>query len=283
MAQELPASTTPRGVIFAFLSETASPLDTIPRDRFRARLAGELASISPVSFKGLVPQEADIEIDTIFTLPSPGPTPRLAAYATIRTPKDIEQIYLYCRGDSLWRLEAVQQFPTAIQRKLIRRTIGDLDTSAPDGQLKLRDMERLLLPDDSLIRAFDDARADAEKVIRRLERGKMWNDFPLREVDFGKVEEYRELDDDITDARRIFYQVDRPSLERLKSRLGIERVARDPLHPGVILLEIGGLPERSYGYLYAPTPSALPPIAPDGYMMLRPVTGRWWLYKRIGS
>lgn len=281
-AQDLPASTTPRGLVFAFLTETASTRDSIDRMRFRHRLSGELASVSPIAFKGLVPKGAEISIDSLFAIPSPEGLHKVVAYVSLRGSISADdQMSIFCRGDSIWSIEAVRQFPTASQRKIAASAIAVLDTSVPEQRLQREDLERILLPDDSLKSLFRPRMADADKIIVPLEKGKLWNDFPLRETDFTSLEEYRELDDDIADAKRIFYILDRPALERLKRSLGILRIAHDPLHPDLILLIAGGLRDDSYGYLHAPAPSLLPAIASDGYIAIHPIADHWWLYRKV--
>lgn len=281
LAQDLPQSATPRGVIFAFLDETASSRDSVNRMKFRSRLTGELASISPISFKGMVREGTEIRIDSIFALP-PSPddrASRVAAYVTLHGSDQADQLSIFCRGDSIWRIEALREFPTASQRKIVARTLEDLDTTSPEQRLRRRDLERLLLPNDSLIALFSTGVAAADKIIHPLEAAKQWRGFALREVDFSALEEYRELDDDVTDAKRIFYTIDRPALEQLKRKVGILRVEREPLNPEIILLVAGSLRSDSFGYLYAPS-SALPPLSPEGYFLLRPAAEHWWLYKK---
>lgn len=281
-AQELPYGATPRGVVFTFLTETASGIDSIDRVAFRERLAGEFTRSDPRSFRGMLPAGSRIRIDTIPDLSSgDGELRRVVAYVTVETGGERENWYFFCAGDSIWRIEALRRFPSAAQRSQIRESIAEIDTTTLPYRLLRSDLQRLLLPDDSLRNLFRGSRADADKVVGPLRRGKLWKDFALRDVDFGALEEYRELDDDIDDGARIFYSLDRGAIERLKRTLGLRRIERDPEHPGLILFVAGAIDKSSYGYLYAPDGQEIPEVSSDSFITLKPIVEGWWLYKRV--
>jgi hypothetical protein len=281
-AQELPMSATPRGVVFAFLTETASSIDTIDRAAFRSRLVGDFTNADPRSFKGMLPAGSRLRIDSIPDLAStPDGLHHVAAYVTVETGGAKENWYFFCSGDSLWRIEGLRRFPTPTQRAQIRESLNDIDTTNATYRLLRSDLQRIILPDDSLRALFKKNRADAEKLTEPLRRGKLWSDFAIRDVDFSHLEEYRELDDDIAEDQLIFYTIDRGSLERLKRTIGLRRIERDDTYPGVILFVAGVIEKASYGYLYAADPADLPPISNNGFITLKPIGEGWWLYKRV--
>ena len=282
VAQRVPRGATPRGVLFAFLNETASPVDSIDREAFRDRLAGEFAASDPRGFRAMLPAGAKFRIDTIPNLSHPNNDfSRVAAYVTVERGSERENWYLFCVGDSLWRIEALRRFPSQSQRAQIRESINQIDTTSPAYKLLRADLQRVLLPDDSLGAILTHNRADAEKVVEPLRQGKLWKDFSLRDVDFNKLEEYRELDDDIDDGEMIFYTLDRSALERLKKSIGLRRIERDPDHPGLIFFVTGQIERSTVGYVNCSDPSLLPAISRDGFIMLKPAGEHWWLYKRM--
>jgi hypothetical protein len=280
--QQVPRGATPRGVLFAFLSETVSAADSIDRDAFRDRLVGEFASSDPRSLRAMLPAGWKFRIDTIPNLSHPeNDFSRVAAYVTVERGAERENWYLFCVGDSVWRIEALRRFPSQAQRAQIRESINQIDTATPAYRLLRADLQRVLLPDDSLGTILTRNRADAEKVVEPLTQGKLWKDFSLRDVDFGKLEEYRELDDDIADRDVIFYTLDRGALERLKRTIGLRRIERDPDHPGLIFFVTGQIEKSTVGYINCGDPSLLPAISRDGFITLKPIAEHWWLYKRM--
>jgi hypothetical protein len=281
-AQQLPRGATPRGVLFAFLNETASTSDSIDRAAFRDRLVGEFASSDPKSLRALLPAGSKFRIDTIPTLSHPeNDFSRVAAYVTVERGSERENWYLFCVGDSVWRIEALRRFPSQAQRAQIKESIKEIDTATPAYRLLRADLQRVLLPDDSLGAILARNLPDAEKVAEPLRQGKLWQDFSLRDVDFGKLEEYRELDDDIDEGEVIFYTLDRAALERLKRTIGLRRIERDPDHPGLLFFVTGQIEKSTVGYINCTDPTLLPGISRNGFITLKPVGEGWWLYKRM--
>jgi hypothetical protein len=283
-AQDLPWSATPRGVIFAFLTETASSVDSINRNAFRSRLVGEFLHADPRSFKGLLPAGSRLRIDSIPDLATTADGQHhVAAYVTVETGGTKENWYFFCTGDSIWRIEALKRFPTPAQRAQIKESLAEIDTTNATYRMLRSDLQRIVLPDDSLRSLFRKNRVDAEKLVAPLRRGKLWSTFPIREVDFMHLEEYRELDDDIAPDQLIFYTVDRLALERLKRAIGLRRIERDDNYPELIFFVAGVIEKGTYGYLYAPDELDLPPLSHNGFIALKPVGDGWWLYKRVGK
>ena len=205
----------------------------------------------------------------------------MAAFVTVEQEGEKENWYFYCAGDSIWRLESLCRFPSASQRVQIRESIGDIDTTIPHYRLLRADLLRMLLPDDTLRLIFGRHRADAEKLMEPLRKAKMWRGFSLRDVDFTKLEEYRELDDDIEPGNLIFYTVDRAAIERLKSGIGLRRIERDSRYPSLLFFVAGTIDRSSYGYLHAPSPADIPPLSSNEFIALKPIGNGWWLYKRL--
>lgn len=283
-AQDLPLSATPRGVIFTFLTETASSADTINRAAFRGRLVGDFLHADPRSFKGLLPAGSRLRIDSIPDLaPSADGQHRVAAYVTVETGGMKENWYFFCTGDSIWRIEALRRFPTPAQRAQIKESIADIDTTNATYRMLRSDLQRIVLPDDSLRSLFRKNRFDAEKLVAPLRRGRLWSGFPIREVDFMHLEEYRELDDDIATSDLIFYTIDRGAMERLKRTIGLRRIERDDTYPELIFFVAGVIEKSSYGYLYAPSELNLPPLSHNGFVTLKPIGDGWYLYKKVSS
>lgn len=280
-AQELPAGATPRGVVHAFLSRTASADDSVDRSLFRSRFSGELSGVDPERFRALVPAGARFRIDTIPDIRNaPDGRRRAVAYVTIESAREKQDLYIFCIGDSLWRLEAIHRFPTPSQRAQITSSLRDIDTAVASYRTLHADLKRLLLPDDSLKAIFRQNLRPITALVTRLAGGERWERFVIRDVNFAELDEYRELDDDIPERDLIFYTLDRGALERVKRELGIRRIERDKRHPGILLLVAGEIESSSYGYIYAPSADLLPPISPDGYLALKPTAKGWWLYKR---
>lgn len=284
-AQTLPRSATPRGLVYVFLSETASTVDSIRRKEFAPRMRGEMASVDPESFKGLLPSSTRFVIDTIPEIPNVGESDslrRTVAYVRVMTKVGMEDWYLFCAGDSLWRLEALKRFPTASNAAQIRSTLKNLDTSIAGYGLIKGDLERLLMSDDSLCILFRRNMKDVQRILDPLRKGSLWRSFVMREVDFASLEEYRELDDDISEGERVFYSMDRQAMERLKRSIGLQRVDRDDRYPKAIFFVAGTIGPGSYGYIFAADPADLPPVTRREFIALKPAAAGWWLYRRIG-
>jgi hypothetical protein len=282
LAQPLPRSATPRGVVVAFLTETCSPGADIDRALFRERLAGELRDIDPAQYRATVPAGAKVRIDSIPDVLG-ARTRRAVAYVTVTGKEGSENSYIYLMRDSIWRIEAIRRLVPANQRGQIRAAIGSLDTSLPTFRLRKADLEHLLLPDDSLTALLRRNIESADRVVAKLRGAARWTHFALRDVDFSKVDEYRELDDDVAPGEVVFYQIDRGQLSRLKERLGIRRIERDERFPQLIFLQAAALEQSHYGYVYGPVGADLPPLSDSEFIVLRPVAAGWWLYKRIAQ
>lgn len=280
-AQELPFSATPRGVVFTFLTETASSIDTIDRAAFGERLAGEFMRSDPGSFRNMLPAGSRFRIDSIPNLATAGELRRVAAWVTVEAGGERENWYFFCVRDSIWRLAALRRFPTASQRAQIRESLSEIDTTTAAFQMLRSDLQRMLLPDEALRDLFLANRADAGKLVEPLRRSRLWTRFALREVDFLKLEEYRELDDDIDAGDRIFYTLDRNAIERLKRTIGLRQIIREDIYPGLIFFVVGSIDRSTIGFLHADDPGALPALSENGFITLRPLGGGWWLYRRM--
>jgi hypothetical protein len=281
-AQQLPLSATPRGVVYAFLTETASSRDSVDRLAFASRLSGEFSKTDPRSLKGTFPAGAVVRIDSIPNLsPTSDDRLRVVAYATVQSGRETSNLYLFCSRDSIWRIESMRGFPTSRQRTQIAKTLRELDTTTRTNQLMRSDLQRMLLSDDSLAGIVRANLDDLRTIVEPLEKGKLWKEFALRDVDFQHLDEYRELDDDVTQREMIFYTIDRAALERIKGRIGIRRVLRDVRYPGTIFLVAATMQGNSYGYIHAPEGTMLPEVSGREFVMLKPVAKGWWLYKRV--
>ncbi|HVZ39294.1 MAG TPA: hypothetical protein VHI13_08465 [Candidatus Kapabacteria bacterium] len=281
-AQDLPSAATPRGLVFAFLTETASHLDSVNRTAFRNRLVGEMAHTDPKSFKGLVPAGTRLRIDSIPNLrPLPDGTRRALAYVTVDISGERENWSVFCRGDSIWRIEALRRFPNPMQRAQIKQSLRTLDTTTYAYRTLRSELAHSLCSDDSLRSLFRRGRTDASRLVDLLRRGNHWSSIALNEVDFGKLEEYRELDDDIEPSQLIFYTLDRKLLQGLEQQLGPVSIERDSRNPDLVYLVMGTLEKQTFGFLNAPDPTKLPELSPDGFIVLKPVDKGWWLYKRM--
>jgi hypothetical protein len=280
-AQSLPRSATPRGVVVAFLTETCSTDTSIDRERFRERFTGELGSVDPLRYRATVPNGARVRIDSIPDVPG-GEVRRAVAFVTVTARDESENSYLFLRRDSIWRIEAIRRLVPLAQRATLRSAIAALDTSVPSFRLRRADIEHLLMSDDSLVAQLRRSLPAADKVAEKLAGAARWSRFALQDVDLAKVDEYRELDDDVPVGQIVFYQIDRGALERLKGSLGIRRIDFDRRFPRLIFLEAAALERSHYGYLHSPEAAALPPLSPSEFVLLRPAADGWWLYKRIG-
>lgn len=283
-AQTLPRSATPRGLVYVFLSETASAIDSIRRKEFSDRMRGEMESIDPEAFKGLLPFASRFVIDTIPEVPNVDEGDslrRVVAYVRVITGIGTEDWSLFCAGDSLWRLEALKRFPSASNAAQIRTKLMTLDTAIPGYGLVKGDLERLLMSDDSLCALLRRNMNDMQKILDPLRKGNLWKSFVLREVDFAHLEEYRELDDDIGEGEKVFYSMERLAIERLKRSIGLQRVDRDDRYPKAIFFVAGMIDPGSYGYVYASDPADLPPVTRREFVTLKPVAPGWWLYRRV--
>lgn len=281
-AQMLPAGATPRGVVYAFLSRTASEDDTLDRSSFAERLTGRLADVDPSRFNGLAPAGSRLRIDTI---PDLGLTDEglreVVAFATIESSKGKQDLYIFCAGDSIWRIESIARFPTASQRAQIISSLNEIDSLAPTYRRLHADLRRLLLPDDSL-RSLGRRNLSALEVLSgRLATTQSWQSFAIQDIDFSELDEYRELDDDIPAEELVFYTLDRRSLEHVKRELGIRRIERDRRYAGIQIMVAGEIESGSYGYISATSADQLPPLSPDGYLTLKPVAAGWWLFRRV--
>jgi len=271
-------------VVFAFLNETASSIDSIDRKTFGERLTGDLAATDPESFRGLLPRGATFSIDSIPDVSNTDDNDslrRTVAYVRVGTGAGVEDWYFFCAGDSIWRLESIKRFPTALQAAQIRSSLKTLDTTVAGYGLMRADLERMLLSDDSLCLILRRNQNDVQKILDPLKRGTLWTSFSMRDVDFARLEEYRELDDDIGDGKRIFYSMDRQVIERLKRSIGLQRVERDERYPGTVFLIAGTIGPDRYGYVYSSESSLLPPVSRHEFVALKPAAPGWWLFKRV--
>ncbi len=281
LAQKLPSSATPRGVVFAFLNETASDRDSIDRKKFAERFTGEMGRVDPESFRGLVGTEWKFRIDSIPNLVNVNEEDsllRTVAYVTLTGRGGKENWYLFCAGDSIWRIESLVRFPS--QRPLILASVSKADSS-PAHRTRRAELMRMLLPDDSLCNLLRANLKDLEKLVLPLSKGEHWRSFSLRDVDFHSLEEYRELDDDIVENDLIFYSLDRDAIEGLKENLGLSRVERDARFTDAIFFVICDFDNESVGYVYTPKNGTLPPISRKEFVALKLASQGWWMYKRI--
>ena len=69
--------------------------------------------------------------------------------------------------------------------------------------------------------------------------------------------------------------------ERVKQTIGLRRIERDKQYPGLTFLVVAAVEKGTIGYLNAPDAALLPPLGRDGFIMIKPVTDGWWLYKRL--
>lgn len=280
-AQWLPNSATPRGVVVAFMTETSSATADVDRSLFRERFTGELSGADPALYSGTVANGARVRIDSIPDLATADGVRRAVAFVTVTGRDDAENCYLFMRRDSIWRIEAIRRLVPQAQRAQIRAAARTLDTSVASFKLRRADLEHLLMPDDSLGALLRRFATHAAKVVATLSGVTRWTRFALRDVDLDTVDEYRELDNDVPPGEVIFYQVDRRSLDRLKRGLGVRRIQRDQRFPGLIFFE-GAIIDRShYGYIYNHGGAPLPSLSSEDFIVVRPVSRDWWLYKRV--
>lgn len=282
-AQVVPEHASLQELISVFVDQTASPRESVDRLSFGSRLTGTLTGTSPVRFKGTLPEKAEADIDTLVELGEQGAIVRTAAYVTVHAAGECENLYFFLECDSIWRIEGLYRFPTPAQRKQLTESLGEIDTTSAYGRSLYGDIERLLLPDDSLIARLAGDLEYATKIARPLIRGKLWRRFFLREIHLSGIDEYRELDDDIPAEQLLFYKLNRPAVERLKHHTGIVWVERDERFPNALFLVGGSIGENSYGYIYADSSRAIPSVSADEFVMVRPVAENWWMYKRIGG
>ncbi len=282
-AQALPNDATLEELAVAFMTQTASSAENVNRPAFASRLAGALSGISPLQFRGMLQGIGDIRIDTLLPARAAEGELRTAAYVTALIDGESQNLYLFFVCDSIWRLEGVRRFPSAGQRKQILESLSELDTVTPYQRTLRADLERLLLPDDSLGARLAGELDHARKLVEPLLQGKLWRRFLLRETRVADADEYRELDDDIPADQLIFYKLNREAVERLRVGTGIVWIERDDRFPDLLFMVGGSIGDDTYGYIYSPTPSALPLTSVDEFIMVRPVAGNWWLYKKTGG
>lgn len=282
-AQELSQNASLEELLNVFITQTASPIDSINRSAFRSRLAGTLARTSPVRFKGAVYHDARMMIDSLIHLPSENGVIRVAAWITLESWEGAENIYFTCVCDSIWKIEGMARFPTLAQRRQIEESIRKFDVRSDYDRILRDDLLRLLLPDRVLAELLQDHLAAAITVAERLVASQQWGSFTLRDFDFSKIDEYRELDDDITPQELTMYRLSRTAVQQLREQAGIQKIERDSTYPGVLFFVGGNVGESSYGYLHTATPMALPKISNQNYVMLKPVAPQWWLYKCLGG
>jgi hypothetical protein len=282
VAQQLPHSATPRGVLFAFLTETASGAEAVDRMAFSERLSGELLKTDPRSLKSFLPADAIARIDSIPNLSrAPGGNPRVVGYVTVHAGKETTNLYIFCSRDSIWRLDAIRSFPTFRQRTQIAKSLRELDTTTRPNRLLHADLQRVLLSDDSLSRILLLDLPTVSNIVQTVSKGRLWKDFAIRDVDFLNLDEYRELDDDVSQRQMVFYSADREALEEIKAKVGIRRLVRDDRYPGTIFLVGANVQGNTYGYIYAPGVAPVPEVSGKEFIMVKPITPGWWIYKRV--
>ncbi|MCE7935639.1 MAG: hypothetical protein DYG96_13765 [Chlorobi bacterium CHB2] len=161
LAQELPASASLEELLRVFITQTASPSDSINRSAFRPRLAGALARTSPARFKGTGFYDARMTLDSLIHLPSGNGVIRVAAWVTVESWEGAENIYFTCVCDSLWKIERIARFPTLSQRRQIEESIRKFDVRSDYDRVLRDDLLRLLLPDHILAELLRDHLAAA--------------------------------------------------------------------------------------------------------------------------
>ena len=284
LCQELPRGATPRGVVWAFLTRTSSPADSVDRSAFSPRLSGELARRTAASFEGMIPAGTRVTIDSIPDLADgPGGEHRVVALVTLEQSEISRQLSIFCVGDSIWRLEAIREFPTTLERALLKQTLAATDTTTSTERLLRNDLRHLLLPDDSLRALFRHYAEAVSLTVPTIAAHGEWHRFSLRQEDLYASDEYHVLDDDVAPEERVFYVANRAALDSLAHGLGVHRFERLTNRPEAILLVAGAIGDGSYGYLHVPRPAVLPPLSENGFIEIRPIRDQWYLYRSVAG
>ena len=293
-AQSVPVDTMPWDLVRTFLSETASPEDGVDRADFADRFGGELADRDPVLFKGTWPAWVDIQIDTTAAL-----RPRIVTHtivdededettfvvdtlerfwivATTYTPRYHGDAYFFCEHDSIWRITAIRQLPSDVERDLIARRTEAAD-ALPSIEL-LRSTINLLHADKVQMNRFAAIAEDADELVTQLRGSTNAAPFIPGAIDIDRIDPYAALDDDIDDDQRLIHQLNNAALRRLHDAgvLGIV-----PREDGTILLEIARRNGQSVGYLSLPEDVSAPALEPDGMFMIRHLSTGWLFYKGV--
>lgn len=298
-AQPLPSDARPWQVVKHLVQVIGSPEKGIDRDRFRDRLTGEAAAINPDRLRGTWPAYVDVYIDTLITLepsvvviPADPTTPEASdrydttehavVYITTYVGGANDNYYFYCSRDSLWKVESWRQFPTTEERtELVDMMRGATDSENPGQFLNSIAAGRTLLQDKELIALFRDIHADAADVAPQLAASNSWELFPIQRIPFDSLDEYQALDGDLSPAERLFYRLNTSAMERLKA-FGLRGISKPLPGTAAVSFDLASFLDHTIGYLYAQGPGDLPGISKDDFFMLKPMSERWWLYKRRG-
>ncbi len=282
-AQILAREAPPQQLVHTFITVTGSPLADVNRDTFRVRLTGELEHFNPELFRDAWPLNTKVIFDSIFTQPAGQDNfQRTVLYVTTYSNGQHENLYLYCRKDSIWKLEAFRRFPTFFQRKQIRESLREIDSTSFSGSVLLRSLRRILMTDRQLAELLPSTITDAEEIARGLSRSSGWSRLYLKDFDFTDTGEYRVLDDDIPAEELSLYTMKRSTLMKLQ-QFGILRFEEMLEHPGVVLLILGMAEQNKLGFLYCENPENLPLPSHNNFIMIKPVTKNWWIFKKLAS
>lgn len=291
-AQEVESDIEPWRLVRVFIQETGSPSDEVDRSAFRSRLSGELAALDMESeIVGRWREFVDVTIDTlvplsprILTIPplKVGNPPRydtlrrLAVFATTYFDGNYDNSYFFLEQDSMWKITHLRQFPTLDERIAIADRAGAVDTTTPDFMLVVKNQFVLLESDRERRTRFDqEIRSDASSIIAQLDRAPTWREIVLGPIATEEIDPYYTLDEGVSSHDAFLHRLNLAALDRLY-RNGITRIYRSAEG---IALEIGGIGDKSTGYLYRDSTRSGVDLDPDNVFMTSPIDRHWSTYK----
>lgn len=280
----------PWDLVRTFLTETASPRSEVDRTAFSDRLSGELSGTDPRLFEGRWPAWVDVRIDTTAEL-----APRIEQRRELVDDKPVVRVdtfermwvaastwlrryhgeaYFFLERDSIWRITAIRELPSSMERTLINRRAENVQESTDFSTVA--SMLNLLHSDADQITRFLEIASDASGVSTRLlGLDKRLTIDPVR-IDTERLDPYFGLDDERTDDERMLLRMNLSSLDRIAAAgMSSLRFGSD----STVRFELARLQDRSVGYLWATDQKRLPDLAPDGVFLLRSVGDGWYLYK----
>lgn len=180
-------------------------------------------------------------------------------------------VYLYLKNNNGWEVRDVRSLARTELLYVIKRELEKLSPGQIDSIIRA--------PDGDRIRLFE-SRNDYYYELGHV-RLTLASDADIMRHFREHESEFGQLKDDFMNAAgptgglKIF-GLGSPLRYRLRD-LFLQSV--EAPYGSLLKFVIGGVVDNYVGYLYATDPDDVPPISPDGYIVIRPMGNGWYMFK----
>jgi len=173
----------------------------------------------------------------------------------------IQDWYAYlAKGASGWQLRAVRTLALPPLFFMLLDSLAAA-TTLPDSLAPLLENMRLVASSDSALKAFWSAQRPAiQRVADNFARETVRSIAAAPDGLAAPTESLRALAEQLRD-------------------LHLRGAWRDPEFPGCVFIEIGGMIDNEVGFMRCALDGDVPPITPERFILVEPVTAEWYLYK----